>query len=620
MVAGRRGARAARSPLPPARRWRGSRDHVADPARHRLPSRNLTALVSNAELAEHAEKTRNILFSLRSPAASAFHVTAQCSISKTSNCASAARRPAATAARRSTTSKCASTAPACGSASRRSTSTALDPTDPEKYGKALGRQLANPTVFRALDQAGLSRGERIRLRLVLDDDKSAPHWIRWERLWLPIAGDDWRIAVHPRVAFSRYIAVQSPDGEPPDALAFRLLFAIANPANLEENRRIDVEAEISEVRRGVRERPARSPPAGVGAAGPHRHQRQRCRRGWPNRTGRSSPARRRCRTSPTAAPERITACTSSAHGDYDPDDGIGSLLLENATAAARSVNDPELQSWLTPSSPADRVPGVPQRRDRRRGACAVHRPRAAAGPPRAPGRGRDAGLRRDGRRPRLLLRVLPRAFSTTGWWTSPSTAAASGWSAIRGSTTGRSRRCSRDCAAGACGAPIRSARRSRACSPTCRRDSRNLGADPGDRACAWRRRLQTDRGRIGAAVRSLEARERPGRDGGFVHDPDRLARIADLGPAAPAVPNDGDRDAERHLTRAVAGALVARRAVRADHDDVAHSPARVDRRRPRLGPRAARGAPVPVPHRRRRGARRAFAASTRSRRSAGCAI
>jgi hypothetical protein len=111
--------------------------------------------------------------------------------------------------------------------------------------KALGRQLANPTVFRALDQAGLSRGERIRLRLVLDDDKTAPHSIRWERLWLPIAGDDWRVAVHPRVAFSRYVPVQSPDGDPPDALAFRLLLAVANPTGLAANQQIDVESEIS---------------------------------------------------------------------------------------------------------------------------------------------------------------------------------------------------------------------------------------------------------------------------------------------------------------------------------------------------------------------------------------
>src|SRR4029453_10899792 len=38
-----------------------------------------------------------------------------------------------------------------------------------------------------------------------------------------------------------------------------------------------------------------------------------------------------------------------AHGDYDPDAGIGSLLLENATGGGDRINDPELQSWLTPS-------------------------------------------------------------------------------------------------------------------------------------------------------------------------------------------------------------------------------------------------------------------------------
>lgn len=224
---------------------------------------------------------------------------------------------------------------------------ALDPSDPEKYGKALGRQLANPTVFRALDQAGLSRGERIRLRLVLDDDKTAPHSIRWERLWLPIAGDDWRVAVHPRVAFSRYVPVQSPDGDPPDALAFRLLFAVANPAGLAANQQIDVEAEISkfveEFEHGSLDRrllvsvlPGRT---GISAA----LQARLAAQNWPLVAGRTSV-------------QNISECLHGkfhglhilAHGDFNPAEGIGSLLLENADGGKAKVNDPELQSWLTP--------------------------------------------------------------------------------------------------------------------------------------------------------------------------------------------------------------------------------------------------------------------------------
>jgi CHAT domain-containing protein len=223
----------------------------------------------------------------------------------------------------------------------------LDPSDPEKYGKALGRQLANPTVFRALDQAGLSRGERIRLRLVLDDDKTAPHSIRWERLWLPIAGDDWRIAVHPRVAFSRYIPVQSPDGDPPDALAFRLLFAVANPAGLADNRRIDVETEIAkfveEFESGPLDRrlqvsvlPGRT---GISAALQDRLAKQH----WQIVTGPAS-----VQNISDRLHQKFHGLHILAHGDYSPDDGVGSLLLENADGGKAQVDDPELQSWLTP--------------------------------------------------------------------------------------------------------------------------------------------------------------------------------------------------------------------------------------------------------------------------------
>ena len=231
-------------------------------------------------------------------------------ISRTSNCGFEGRRPAATGSRRSTTSRCASTAPASGSVNRRSTSMRSIPPIPEQYGKALGRQLANPTVFRALDQAGLSRGERIRLRLVLDDDKTAPHSIRWERLWLPIAGDDWRIAVHPRVAFSRYIAVQSPDDDPPDALAFRLLFAVANPcrpggrtSRSTSKPKSRSSSRSSKTDRSIAACRSRCCRAAPGSA-------RRSRRGWPHRTGRSCRDRPRCRTSPTACIRSITASIS----------------------------------------------------------------------------------------------------------------------------------------------------------------------------------------------------------------------------------------------------------------------------------------------------------------------
>ena len=80
------------------------------------------------------------------------------------------------------------------------------PSDPEKYGKALGRQLANPTVFRALDQAGLSRGERIRLRLVLDDDKTRA---AFDSMGAVVAADRGRRLADRRPSARRVLALHA---------------------------------------------------------------------------------------------------------------------------------------------------------------------------------------------------------------------------------------------------------------------------------------------------------------------------------------------------------------------------------------------------------------------------
>jgi hypothetical protein len=48
----------------------------------------------------------------------------------------------------------------------------------QQYGSELARQLLNPSVTRALEQAGLGQHGAVRLRLLVDDDISTPHWIR----------------------------------------------------------------------------------------------------------------------------------------------------------------------------------------------------------------------------------------------------------------------------------------------------------------------------------------------------------------------------------------------------------------------------------------------------------
>ena len=221
----------------------------------------------------------------------------------------------------------------------------LDPGDPRAYGKALGTQLANPKFIRALDQAGLSRNENIRLRLWLDDDPSVPHYIRWERAWFSIGGTDWRLAVHPQVAFSRFVTVEVPNEDPPDAGFFRLLFVISNPTGLASDEQINVEDEIGKFVAEFEQGPV---------------DRRLQITILPGRTGLSSELQERAKKQgwsvlPGAATlqnisdelhKKYHGLHILAHGNFE--DGIGSLVLENEQGGRMDARDSELQSWVTP--------------------------------------------------------------------------------------------------------------------------------------------------------------------------------------------------------------------------------------------------------------------------------
>jgi len=221
----------------------------------------------------------------------------------------------------------------------------LDLNNPEEYGKALGRQLINPSMLRALDQAGLTRSGNIRLRLWLEDDPSVPHWIRWERIWLSAAGASWRLAVHPRIAMSRYISVENPDEEPPDSDAFRLLFAVANPAGLKANQVIDVEAEIASL---LSEFEARSDRRLQLDLLPGRTvisqelQARAARQGWTVIAGPATLA-----NLSDQMHKRYHGLHILAHGEFDPTEGVGSLLLESGTGGKAETKHTELQSVVT---------------------------------------------------------------------------------------------------------------------------------------------------------------------------------------------------------------------------------------------------------------------------------
>jgi hypothetical protein len=117
--------------------------------------------------------------------------------------------------------------------------------DAQAYGDRLAQQLLNSSVSRALQQAGAGRGDRVRIRLLLEDDDSIPHWVRWERMWLRVGAADWPVATSPEVPFSRYIPDERPDREPPEDDVFRLLLAVANPSEFDNTpQQIQVEQEI----------------------------------------------------------------------------------------------------------------------------------------------------------------------------------------------------------------------------------------------------------------------------------------------------------------------------------------------------------------------------------------
>ena len=219
----------------------------------------------------------------------------------------------------------------------------------EAYGRELGRQLLNPSVARALEQAGVGRGDPVRIRLLVDDDLSAPHWIRWERMYFRIGSAEWPVAISPALPFSRYIPSERPDAKPPADNIFRLLFAIANPSDLAEDRRLDVEAEVANL---LQEFHAAVPTARFrvrimpGA--------QRLSDGLKARLGAAGWEIADGETSLENVAEwlhRDGGCHALhiiCHGNFLVATQTGQLFLEDADGKTAAAKDFELQSWIQP--------------------------------------------------------------------------------------------------------------------------------------------------------------------------------------------------------------------------------------------------------------------------------
>jgi hypothetical protein len=222
---------------------------------------------------------------------------------------------------------------------------ALDPLD-AAYGEELGRQLTNPSLIRALDQAGLTRGANVRLRLWLDEKASELQTVRWERVVLSTPGAPCKLATSKNVALSRYILVEQPDGNPPKSVFFRLLVAVANPEGLPPSKTINVETELANFVKEFEE--AHSDRRIEVSVLPGRTkisaelQARISNLGWKVISGNST-----LENISDELHKSYHGLHILAHGDFNPKTGTGALLLEADTGGPSEVWDSALQSWLT---------------------------------------------------------------------------------------------------------------------------------------------------------------------------------------------------------------------------------------------------------------------------------
>jgi hypothetical protein len=116
--------------------------------------------------------------------------------------------------------------------------------NPRAYGIALRDALFDSEPIRRAYAQAIAEGE-LRLRLQIDPDAGDAHTLCWERLILPINGEDMPAAASPQSPFSRYAALDTPEPSLLSGDPVHLLLAVANPTNLRQLTPIDVEAEVA---------------------------------------------------------------------------------------------------------------------------------------------------------------------------------------------------------------------------------------------------------------------------------------------------------------------------------------------------------------------------------------
>ena len=126
---------------------------------------------------------------------------------------------------------------------------AQDKLDLEEYGKRLYSDLfdgpLDDAYNQALTYAHLETDGRLRVRLQIDRDAAELHSVRWETLHSRSEQQLEPVATNTQTPFSRYTALSIADA-PPGEYPIKILYAVANPADIDEwdMARVDVETEI----------------------------------------------------------------------------------------------------------------------------------------------------------------------------------------------------------------------------------------------------------------------------------------------------------------------------------------------------------------------------------------
>jgi tetratricopeptide (TPR) repeat protein len=130
------------------------------------------------------------------------------------------------------------------------------PDDPQAYGLLLFNALFDDDIRQAYDKV-TARAEaeaegRVRMRLWIDDRAADLQALPWERLYHIPRGQPIPLSTSTLTPFSRFTPMQHGEPRAISQLPFRLLYAVANPSNLDPKLQpVDVEGEVGTLRQAL---------------------------------------------------------------------------------------------------------------------------------------------------------------------------------------------------------------------------------------------------------------------------------------------------------------------------------------------------------------------------------